>query len=142
MRKVHMKEMICGAAGVIGAAISSMFGGWSAGLTTLLVFMAVDYVSGLLLAGVFKKSSKTKSGALSSKACMQGLAKKGMMLLVVLVACRLDLMLGSNYVRDGSVIAFCTSEMISIIENAGMMGVPVPEKIKDAIEILKKKSEN
>ena len=62
-----MKHVICTALGVIGSAIASAFGGWDAGLVTLIIFMAVDYLSGLLVAGVFHKSNKTDTGALESK---------------------------------------------------------------------------
>jgi toxin secretion/phage lysis holin len=63
------------------------------------------------------------------------------MLLVVLVACRLDLLLGSDFIRDAAVIAFAANETISIIENLALMGVPVPKILTEAIEVLKKKSE-
>lgn len=132
-----MKETICAFFGMVGAAIASAFGGWSSGLTTLLVFMAVDYITGLLLAAVFKVSPKTESGALSSTACYKGLIKKGMMLLIVLIACRLDIMLGSTFIKDGTIIAFCLSELISIIENAGLIGIPVPKIITESIDMLK-----
>ena len=61
---------------------------------------------------------------------------------MVLVACRLDLVMGSNFIRDAVVIAFIANETISIIENAGLMGVPIPGVITRAIEVLKKKSES
>ena len=64
-----------------------------------------------------------------------------MTLAVVLVACRLDMVIGSNLLRDAAVIAFIANETISIVENAGLMGVPVPPVIVQAIEVLKKKSE-
>ena len=68
--------------------------------------------------------------------------RKGVSLLVVLVACRLDTIMGSNFIRDATVIAFVANETISIIENAGLMGVPIPTVITKAIEVLKKKSES
>ena len=71
----------------------------------------------------------------------KGLCRKGVSLLVVLVACRLDMIMGSNFIRDATVIAFIANETISIIENAGLMGVPIPSVITKAIEVLKKKSE-
>ena len=72
----------------------------------------------------------------------KGLCRKGVSLLVVLVACRLDLVMGSNFIRDAVVIAFTVNETISIVENAGLMGVPVPKVITKAIEVLKNKSES
>ena len=112
-----------------------------AALITLLIFMGVDYATGLIVAGVFHKSEKTENGALESRAGWKGLCRKGVSLLVVLVACRLDMIMGSNFIRDATVIAFIANETISIIENAGLMGVPIPSVITKAIEVLKKKSE-
>lgn len=137
-----MKEFICMISGVIGAAITSLFGGWDAGLITLLIFMAVDYITGLLCAGVFHKSQKSDSGALESKACFKGLVRKCVILLIVLVAYRFDLIIGTNYIRDAVCIAFVVNEAISIVENAGLMGVPVPKALLNAIEVLKKKGGN
>ena len=136
-----MKDTICAVVGVIGSFISSLFGGWSASLTTLLLFMIADYITGLVVAAVFKKSPKTKSGSLESKAGFKGLCRKGMMLLFVLVAYRLDLIIGTDYIRNAVIIAFIANELISITENAGLMGVPLPAVITNAIDILTKKSE-
>lgn len=136
-----MKDGICTAIGVVGSTIASFFGGFDAVLITLLIFMGVDYATGLIVAGVFHKSEKTENGALESRAGWKGLCRKGVSLLVVLVACRLDMIMGSNFIRDATVIAFIANETISIIENAGLMGVPIPSVITKAIEVLKKKSE-
>ena len=136
-----MKQGILTVIGATGAYIANLLGGWDAGLATLVIFMAVDYFTGLIVAGIFHKSKKTESGALSSKAGIQGIAKKIMMLLMVLVAVRLDILTGTDYIRDAVIIALCGNELISIIENAGLMGVPIPKKLKDAIEVLSKKEE-
>lgn len=136
-----MKDGICTAIGIVGSTIASFFGGFDAALITLLIFMGVDYATGLIVAGVFHKSEKTENGALESRAGWKGLCRKGVSLLVVLVACRLDMIMGSNFIRDATVIAFIANEAISIIENAGLMGVPIPSVITKAIEVLKKKSE-
>ncbi len=136
-----MKQGILTIIGAIGAFIANLLGGWDAGLITLVIFMTVDYFTGLIVAGIFHKSKKTENGALSSKAGLQGIAKKVMMLLMVLVAVRIDIMTGTDYVRDAVIIALCGNELISIIENAGLMGVPIPKKLKDAIEVLSRKGE-
>ena len=133
---------LCAALGIFGGAIAALFGGWSSALTTLVIFMAIDYLTGLLVAGVFKASNKTEGGALESRAGFKGLCRKGMTLLVVLVACRLDLVIQSNFIRDACIIGFITNETISIVENAGLMGVPIPPVIVKAIEVLKQKSES
>lgn len=136
-----MKEGICSIIGLIGSFIASLFGGWDAALITLISFMAIDYITGLLVAGVFRKSQKTENGALESLAGWKGLCRKGVTLLIVLVACRLDLVIGSSFIRDAVVIAFVANETISIVENAGLMGVPIPAVITSAIEVLKKRGE-
>ena len=137
-----MKEMICTIFGVIGSAIASFFGGWDAGLATLLIFMCLDYVSGLIVAGLFKNSPKTDTGSLESKAGWKGLCRKCMTLVFVLIAYRLDLVIGTNYIRDAVIIGFIVNETISLVENAGLMGVPLPAVITKAIDILQKKTES
>lgn len=135
-----MKEGICTAVGVVGGFIASMFGGWDAAMITLVMFMCIDYVSGLIVAGVFHNSKKTESGTLESRAGWKGLCRKGMTLLFVLIAYRLDLAIGVNYIRDAVIIGFMANELISIVENAGLMGVPLPAVIQNAIDILTKQS--
>ena len=136
-----MKESICFGVGVVGSAIASLFGGWDAALVTLLIFMGIDYLTGLIVAGVFHQSPKSDGGALESRAGWKGLCRKGMTLLVELVACRLDLIMGSNFIRDATFIAFIANETISIIENAGLMGAPIPGVLVKAIEVLKQKAD-
>ena len=136
-----MKQTLCAIWGLIGSAIASLFGGWDAGLATLLIFMTIDYVSGLIVAGVFHTSNKTNSGSLESRAGWKGLCRKCMTLLFVLVAYRLDLVIGTNYIRDAVIIAFIANETISLVENAGLMGLPLPAVITKAIDVLQKKVE-
>lgn len=136
---IYLKEMICTVVGMVGAAISSAFGGMTAPLRVLVALMVIDYVSGLVCAGVFHKSQKSENGALDSKACWKGLVRKGMILTLVLVGHYLDIALEINYVKDFVCIAFTANEAISITENAGLMGVPVPKVITKAIDVLKEK---
>ena len=138
----NMKEVLCTAAGVVGSFIAGLFGGWDTGLITLCLFMTLDYLSGLAVAAFFKRSTKTKSGALESKAGFKGLCKKCMTLVFVLVAYRLDLVIGTCYIRDAVIIGFIANELISLTENAGLMGVPLPAVITKAIDILTKKTES
>lgn len=137
-----MKNGFCTMIGAIGALIASLFGGWDTALATLMIFMATDYVTGLIVAGVFHTSQKSENGALESRAGWKGLCRKGVTLLVVLVACRLDLITGTNFIRDAVIIAFICNETISIIENAGLMGIDIPPALAAAIEVLKKKSDD
>lgn len=136
-----MKEFICTVFGIIGSSIVSAFGGFDAGLGTLIMFMCIDYVSGLVVAGVFKKSTKSDTGALESKAGFKGVCKKCMTLIFVLVAYRIDIVLGTSYIRNAVIIAFIANELISLVENAGLMGIPMPDIITKSIDILQKKAE-
>ena len=135
-----MKNVILACTGAVGASIASIFGGWDDAVITLLIFMLADYVTGLIVAGVFHNSPKTSTGALESHAGLKGLLRKGGVLLVVLIACRLDILLQTSFVRDSVVIAFISNETLSIIENLGLMGVPIPKVIMNAIEVLRRKS--
>ena len=136
-----MKEGLCTMIGMVGSFITSLFGGFDSALVTLLIFMTLDYISGIIVAGVFKKSQKTANGALESGAGWKGLCRKGMTLVIVLIAVRLDIVIGTTYIRDAVCIAFIANETISIIENAGLMGVPIPAAITKAIEVLKDKTD-
>lgn len=136
-----MKEILCTIIGFIGSVIASFFGGWDINTGTLVLFMILDYVSGLIVAAVFKNSSKTSTGALESRAGWKGLCRKCMTLIFVAVSYRLDLVLNVDYIRNTVVIAFIANETISLVENAGLMGVPLPAVITKAIDILQKKSE-
>lgn len=141
---MHLNEAkvaVMGGAAVIGGVIGQAFGGLDAAFQTLIIFMAIDYITGLVVAGVFGTSDKTESGHLESRAGWKGLCRKGVTLLVVLVSARLDIVLGTAFVRDAVVIAYIVNETISIIENAGLMGLPVPDVIMQAIEQLQGKHE-
>ena len=132
-----MKNFICIISGICGAIIAELFGGWSAALTTLVIFMLIDYVLGIIT-GICGKSTKTENGKLSSSAAFSGIVKKFIMLAIIVIAYRLDVLTGTGYMlRDGTAIAFITSECLSIIENAAVMGVPMPSIIKKALEVLK-----
>ena len=133
-----MKEKACTVLGLIGSALCWAFGGWDASIAALLVCMAVDYVSGSMVALVFHNSRKTESGAYNSTYGLKGLCKKGMMLLFVLVAVQIDKILGTDYARDAVCIGFCSNEVLSIIENLGLAGIPMPQAITKALEQLQK----
>lgn len=127
--------------GIIGSFISNSFGGWNEAMTTLCIFMLTDYVTGLIVAGVFKNSTKTNDGGLESKAGFKGLMRKFAVLLLVLIACRLDMMFDTSFVKDCVIIAFIANEVLSITENIGLMGVPIPKVIEKAITLLNEKGE-
>ena len=136
--------ILCSAIGTIGALIARALGGWDNAVITLVVLMIIDFVMGLLCALIFGKSNKSENGALSSKVCWQGITKKVCTGLIVVVAHRIDVLVGSDYIRTAVIIAFCVSETISIMETAGLMGI-LPEGVQKvltkAIDILKNKGD-
>ena len=134
-----MKDTVCTILGIIGSAVCWAFGGWDTAMMTLLVCISVDYISGSIVALVFHKSTKTESGAYNSAYGLKGLCKKCLMLLFVLVAVQVDRVLGADYVRDAVCIGFSVNEILSIIENLGLAGIPMPEAIIKALEQLQKK---
>lgn len=136
-----MKHKVLMIVALLGSGVLELLGGWDEALQTLVIFMAVDwFTGGIILPVVFKKSPKSENGALESRAGWKGLCRKGMTLLVVLIAVRLDMLLKTNYLRDTVCIAFIINEAVSIIENAGIMGVPLPEALKKSIDILEEKN--
>lgn len=134
-----MREKICTAIGICGSFLAGLFGGWDKSVTALVLFMAVDYISGSLVALVFHRSQKTQSGSYSSGYGFRGLVKKFMILLMVLLGRQLDLVLGCDYIRNAACIGFLTNELVSILENAGLMGLPIPKAIRAALDLLRKK---
>lgn len=136
------KPIILASIGAIGSMIANLFGGWTNDLATLLIFMAIDFITGLIVAGVFKKSKKSRNGALNSNIGFKGLAKKVIILFFVLIGYRLDLLIGTDYIRTALIIAFICNETISITENAGLIGIPIPKPIRNAIDILKSKEDD
>jgi toxin secretion/phage lysis holin len=119
---------------VTGATVGYLFGGWDALLQILLVFVCIDYISGLLASGV--------EGRLSSKVGFKGIAKKVMIFALVAVAHMIDKALGESHIfRDSVIFFYLGNELISILENAGRTGLPVPDQIKSAVQVLKGKGE-
>ena len=121
---------------VLGNFVVSALGGWDFPLETLVVFMVIDYLTGLYIAGVLHKSPKTKSGKLSSSAGWHGLFKKVMIIVIVAMMYRLDLWFDINYLRIGTITAYAFNEAISILENFDTMGIYIPDIVKKGIEFL------
>ena len=138
-RRLSMKEEISTVAGIVGGFFAMLLGGWDSALITLVIFMAIDFTTGLIAAAL-GKSKHSWTGRLSSKAGWYGLAKKFCTLLIIVVAVRIDILIGTTYVRDATCIGFCVNELLSIVENTSLMGVPYPDAIKKAIDVLQKKA--
>lgn len=137
----YAKVSIISVLGAIGSFLANILGGWTTDMQTLGILMTVDIVMGFMIAAIWKKSGKSLSGALSSLSMWKGLCRKGVALLIILVANQLDVVIGVDYIRTAVIIAFIVNELISIVENAGTMGVPIPGVITKAIEVLKSKEE-
>lgn len=124
-----------------GGLMSKLLGGWDKGLEALCVVMVIDYLTGIFCALIWKASPKTEGGAFDSKANIKGLFKKIACLFCVMMCHRIDIVLGSAFLRDSIILFFIANDGFSIIENLGLMGVPLPEKIKAAFSLLKDKGE-
>ncbi len=141
MRWENIRRMALAALAAAGSLLAEALGGWDAALQMLVCCMAADYVTGVLVAGVFHRSGKTESGTLDSRAGFRGLCRKGAELLTVLVATRLDLLLGGGYTRTAVILFFTGNEGLSILENLGLMGVPYPAFLREALAALREKGD-
>jgi toxin secretion/phage lysis holin len=129
-----MENLFKTAVAVGGAAASYLFGGWSTLLGVLLTFVVIDYVSGVIAAGA--------EGKLKSKVGLIGIARKVFIFAMVAIAHLVDSALGDQHVlRDATIFFYLANELLSIIENAGRVGLPVPTPIKKAVEVLKGKGD-
>ena len=125
------------AAALMGAA-AGLLGEWNVLLTVLAWMMGIDYLTGLICAWR-GRSPKTEGGGVSSKAGFDGLARKGLRMLIVLMATLLDRAIGTGNALFQTAAAgyYIANEGISILENSALMGVPYPKKLIDALEGLR-----
>lgn len=138
----QIKNTVLLALAAVGSYIANALGGFDALLVALVAMMAADYVTGVMVAAVFKRSDKSDSGALSSKAGFKGLCKKGAIILMVWIAALLDRAIGAAYVRTAVILFFAGNEGLSLLENVGLMGVPFPPFLRKALEALRDKGGN
>ena len=124
-----------------GSWIANELGGWNAAMKVLIAMMAVDYLSGLAVAGIWKRSGKSENGALDSRAGFKGIVKKVFTLMLVWIGVLLDKALGTEYVRTAIIIFFVGNEGLSLLENFGIMGVPYPAFLRKALEALREKGD-
>lgn len=121
-------------AAILGAAIAFLFGGWSTLLGILLTLVILDYITGILAAG--------HRGQLSSAIGFRGIGLKITIFVMVAVAHQVDRAFGDPGVIMNAVIFFyLANELLSIVENAGELGLPIPGALARAVEMLKGKSE-
>ena len=119
--------------------IKFLFGTVNNELNTLLLFILIDLITGLIVAGVFKKSQKTFTGSLKSSEMTKGICKKIGIILLVVIAHYIDITLNISYIMYATEVALILEETLSIIENIGLMGVPIPSVIANSIDLLNKK---
>lgn len=119
--------------------ITSIFGGWTGATSTLLIFIIIDYITGLLPPILYQNSPKTKNGGLSSELCYKGIIKKITIFFYIIVAHRLDLILNISYLKDFVTISFIINEVISILENGKLLNLPMPKILYKAIDLLNEK---
>ena len=137
MKGITVKNLMLATLAGIGSVFAEWLGGWDMFLKTLVIFMLVDYVTGIAVAFVFHKSDKTKSGGASSRECYKGIVKKMCILALVGVSVSVDNLAGSNYIRSATIFFFLGNEGLSILENIGLMGMKYPAFIKKALEVIK-----
>lgn len=141
MNALHIKNTVLAVLAAAGSAIAQALGGWDVALKVLICFMALDYATGWLVAAIWHKSGKSKTGALESNASYKGLVRKGVMLCLVWMAALLDQATGSDFARDAVCMFFIANEGLSILENTAVMGVPYPAFIKNMLDAIHQASD-
>ena len=137
-----VKDRVSALAGMAAGVISWLCGGLDTPVLALVICMGVDYLTGLIVAGVFHASPKTPGGGLDSRVGWKGLARKFVTLLIVVVAKLADILLQLHYIRDAVIAAFCVNECISMLENAALMGIRIPKVLQAALEKLGEEAEH
>lgn len=125
-----------GVIGAIGGIVTTILGTWTLAITIMVICMGVDIITGVTVAKFFVNSPKTESGGYSSREVRKGLMRKGGMCLVVLIAHYVDLLIGTQYVRDAVVVFTVFNEIMSILENVALMGVPIPKILLKGLDVL------
>lgn len=131
-RRIPLDKIFKSALAAAGGAVSYLFGGWSGVLGVLLVFVVLDYLSGMAAAAV--------EGKLASSTGMIGITRKIGIFVLVAIGHLVDGLLGEGHlIRDAAIWFYSANELLSIIENGGRIGVPIPPAIRQAIEVLQGK---
>jgi len=118
--------------GIVGSVVTFAFGGWSQLLTFFLVAITVDYITGVA-------ASLREGQGLNSNTGFWGIARKVFMLFIIMLGHQMDLLLETDMIMSGAIYFYLANELISITENYGRLGLPLPQKIRDMIQILKQK---
>jgi len=112
-----------------GGFCGYFLGGWDATLKVLVTMAIIDYLTGVIAAGF--------NGELKSKVGFKGIAKKVVLFLLVAASTQVDVIMGTNSaVREATIFLFIGNELLSLLENAGRMGIALPSALTNAVEIL------
>lgn len=142
MINIKLKNIISITTGTIGSLLINLIGKPTDDLNILIVLMIIDLVVGFLISAIWKKSSKTDSGKLSSTVMFKGIIKKFFTLVIVVIAFQLDKLLVMNVIRHIVIIAFIVEELLSITENISITGIKIPAIITKALDVLEKEVKN
>ncbi len=132
---------VAGTLSIVGGFFAGLLGGWDSALKTFMIFAGLDVVLGLIIA-VRKKSPKSDSGGVNSFSFWRGISKKFVSLVFIAGATALDTYMGIHFVREAVIISYIAGEAISLAENAALLGAPIPDKWKQAIDVLAKKADD
>jgi len=136
---MKFKDLISIIFGGLGSILTSLWGEITPQMTTLFILIACDFITGFIVAAIFKESPKTDSGRLSSREMLKGLFRKAGLLVIIIISYQLDKTLNIDYVKYFTCLALILEEIISLIENLGYMNIPIPSIISNAIELLNQK---
>ncbi|GIP54437.1 phage holin family protein [Paenibacillus vini] len=129
----HINHIITNTASIFGAVLGYAVGGFSILLQVLLVFVAADWVTGWVAAWM--------NGELRSRIGHEGIIRKVTIFILVSIAHLIDGILGEgHYIRDAVIFFYLATELLSIIENVGRMGIPMPGVLRNAVKIFQSKS--
>lgn len=119
---------------LLGGVITALLGGWDVMMQVLVLFVVLDYITGIVAAFVEKR--------LNSVIGFKGICKKILLFVPVMVSCALDVALGTEILRSLSIWFYVANEGLSIIENLGKANVPIPKPLMTALEQLKAKGDD
>lgn len=142
MIDIKLKNIVSVTTGAIGSLLINLIGKPTDDLIILIVLMIIDLVVGFLISAIWQKSTKTDTGKLSSGVMFKGIIKKFFTIVIVVIACQLDILLAMNVIRHIVIIAFVVEEILSITENIAITGIKIPTIITRALDVLEKEVKN
>ncbi|MDD7794833.1 phage holin family protein [Clostridium sp. 'White wine YQ'] len=138
-RIINLKNGILITIIAVGEELGLILGGYNSILIALICCMIIDYICSLIVTFVIKNSFETEKREAQNKV---GLARKVLILLIIIMVNQIDIVLGSSgFLRNAVMIGFMANECLSIVEKVGQTGIDLPPVVKNAIDVLKKKSE-